>query len=395
MRLALILESLDPARGGAETSVTEMARALAALGIDVTILTAAPPPHEIPGVTIFPLAAGGATKLARTRSFIDLAERTLRLHRFDVVHAITPIPSADVYQPRGGTYRETIERSLAVHRNPLVRAVKRLGRALNARQRYLLRVERDLLTRTPTPPFVAAVSDYVRRQVLAEFSVPEDRIRVVFNGVDIEPLPADKAAAARAALRAELGLQADTPLLLFLAHNFKLKGLAAAIRALLLLSAPGTQHSALAPSSAPVPPFPRSHDPTLLVAGRDNPAPYHRLAARLGVAGRVRFLGPGRRPAELYAAADLLVHPTFYDPCSRVVLEAVCCGLPAITTRWNGACEVLPPHAVIDDPADARALADAIATCLGAGAPRAANPALRERLSTRRHAQELAVLYNV
>lgn len=379
MRLALILESLDPARGGAETSVSEMARALAALGIDVTILTAAPPPQPIPGVTIFPLAAGGTTKLARTRSFIDLAERTLRLHRFDVVHAITPIPSADIYQPRGGTYRATIERSLAVHRNPLVRAVKRLGRSLNARQRYLLRIESELLTRTPNPPFVAAVSDYVRRQVLAEFPLPEDRVRVIFNGVDIEPLSEREAAAARESLRAVIGLPADTPLLLFVAHNFKLKGLATAIRAL-----------------AAVPTFPHSHLPTLVVAGRDNPAPYRRLAARLGVADRVRFLGPGRRPAELYAAADLLVHPTFYDPCSRVVLEAVCCGLPAVTTRWNGAAEVLAADAVIDDPADSAALAAAIATNLALArrdAALTATPAFRERVSTKRHIQELITLF--
>ena len=42
-----------------------------------------------------------------------------------------------------------------------------------------------------------------------------------------------------------------------------------------------------------------------------------------------------------YFAADFLVHPTFYDPCSLVVLEALACGLPIITTRYNGASELL------------------------------------------------------
>ena len=41
-----------------------------------------------------------------------------------------------------------------------------------------------------------------------------------------------------------------------------------------------------------------------------------------------------------YAAADLYVHPTFYDPCSLVVLEAAACGLPIITSRYNGAAEL-------------------------------------------------------
>ena len=38
-----------------------------------------------------------------------------------------------------------------------------------------------------------------------------------------------------------------------------------------------------------------------------------------------------------YFAADFLVHPTFYDPCSLVVLEALACGLPVLTSRLAGA----------------------------------------------------------
>ena len=48
-----------------------------------------------------------------------------------------------------------------------------------------------------------------------------------------------------------------------------------------------------------------------------------------------------REMRNAYFAADFLVHPTFYDPCSLVVLEALACGLPVITTRANGASELL------------------------------------------------------
>src|SRR5438105_3144986 len=71
------------------------------------------------------------------------------------------------------------------------------------------------------------------------------------------------------------------------------------------------------------------------------------------IVNSVQFLGPRRDMLYCYFAADFLVHPTFYDPCSLVVLEARACGLPVITSCYNGASELLsPPHDgyVIDDP---------------------------------------------
>src|SRR5262249_41959000 len=71
-----------------------------------------------------------------------------------------------------------------------------------------------------------------------------------------------------------------------------------------------------------------------------------------------------------YFAADFLVHPTFYDPCSLVVLEALACALPVITTRVNGASELLHPLQegyVIDDPHDHEHLAWCLAQLLEPG----------------------------
>ncbi|MGD9713076.1 MAG: glycosyltransferase family 4 protein, partial [Thermomicrobiales bacterium] len=107
------------------------------------------------------------------------------------------------------------------------------------------------------------------------------------------------------------------------------------------------------------------------IAGKSEPQSFERLARCLGVERRVRFLGYCSDMRDAYFAADLLVHPTFYDPCSNVVLEALACGLPVVTTRYNGAAELMQPipgereaHAegyVIDDPHDH----DRLALCLG------------------------------
>ena len=75
--------------------------------------------------------------------------------------------------------------------------------------------------------------------------------------------------------------------------------------------------------------------------------------------------------APYYGAADAYVHPTWYDPCSLVVLEALAAGLPVLTTRFNGASELMDGQGagpVLDAPRPVAALADALARLLDAEA---------------------------
>jgi UDP-glucose:(heptosyl)LPS alpha-1,3-glucosyltransferase len=125
--------------------------------------------------------------------------------------------------------------------------------------------------------------------------------------------------------------------------NYRLKGLEPLLRAVALLPADSPFH--------------------LVVAGSPDTTAFERLARRLKIAERVRFIGYCPDMRNSYFAADFFVHPTFYDPCSLVVLEALACGLPVITTRYNGAAEVMhPPREgfVIDDPHDLDQLAGAM-----------------------------------
>ena len=116
----------------------------------------------------------------------------------------------------------------------------------------------------------------------------------------------------------------------------------------------------------------------IAVVGHPEFAAYRRLAESLGVADRVIFLGFRAAPKDAYFAADFLVHPTFYDPCSLVALEALACGLPVLTTQYNGAAELLtvPDNGlVVDDPHDAAELGGAIARVANADYLRAASGA--------------------
>ena len=376
MRVAIVQEHIAVARGGAETSTFEMARRLGELGLEVSIVhrlaTSAPPSDPL--VRFLPVPVRAVTRAGQTFQFVQGAQRLCREQRFDIVHAVTPCLCANVYQPRGGTYAETISRSTAMC-GPWLRAVKRIGRRFNVRQQFLRRMEETLLRKYGGCVFVAALSEYVRRQVLslAASQFPAERVRVVFNGVEAGAVRGEE----RPGLRSELGLEDARRVVLFVAHNFKLKGL----RELLRETAAGRS------------------DWVVVVAGRGDSRPYERLAHRLGVAQRVRFAGTSTPVASWYATADVLAHPTWYDPCSRVVLEALSLGLPVVTTRYNGAAEIMEPgrHGVVlDEPDDISGLAGGIETCLQHAvrtACQADAPRMSAQLSMARHARELKALY--
>src|SRR5262249_54752292 len=109
--------------------------------------------------------------------------------------------------------------------------------------------------------------------------------------------------------------------------------------------------------------LPRREPFKLVVIGHPRTEAYQRLARRLKASDRVVFAGFHADPRGAYFGADLLVHPTFYDPCSLVVLEAQACGLPVVTTRYNGAAELLDVGSdglVVKDPHDREELSAAL-----------------------------------
>ena len=136
-----------------------------------------------------------------------------------------------------------------------------------------------------------------------------------------------------------------------------------------------------------------------LVIGKGDTLSWHGLAARLGLTDVLTFTGPSNRVRKIFHAGDVLVHPTYYDPCSRVVLEGMTAGLPCVTTRLDGASEMIEDGKngyVLEDPGDVTLLADRVLalrddrlrTALGGAAQ-----AVADRVSMGRHASEMLTLY--
>jgi UDP-glucose:(heptosyl)LPS alpha-1,3-glucosyltransferase len=310
MQVALVLEHLDPLRGG-----------LVERGHEVHAVASGFAPEAVGCGFITHRVAEEKSRVANAAAL----ERAVRALGVDVVHDMGCGWRADVLHPHGGSPRAHFEHNLL--RIPRWR---RITFWREKRYRETEEIERRQLA---SGALIVCVSEMVRRHFLQRGVAPK-RLRVIRNGVDAARFSPEKCGPLRAEMRGKLGL-ADRTAFLLVAHNLQLKNAAAAIRAVAHLP-----------------------DARLVVVGSRKAERAQKLAHRLGV--DVCFIGPVADTLPYYAAADVCVHPTWYDPCSLVTLEAMACGLPVVTTRFNGAAEMLPDAArdfVLDDPADADALA--------------------------------------
>jgi glycosyltransferase involved in cell wall biosynthesis len=79
----------------------------------------------------------------------------------------------------------------------------------------------------------------------------------------------------------------------------------------------------------------------LVIVSPSPPAPYLELVREMNLERRVHFCPATPDVEQYYAAADLFLFPTLYEPFGMVILEAMACGLPVITSRAAGAGELI------------------------------------------------------
>lgn len=345
LRIALVVLHADPARGGAERYTLDLARSLTdELGMDARVIAtsfgdvALEPEHRVH------LPVSGPTRAGRYRSFVRQLAAHLQHARYDVVHAMLPVPPGfcHVYHPHAG-----VEAS----------GRRALMSVTNPRRALFIQTERRLL-RSPTPPIVPTLSQYLEDELRRQYpSLPADRTPRLFNAVDLERYRPDGPTADRA----ELGARHEGDLVaLFVGNDWERKGLHTPLAALQEL-----------PSRV-----------RLAVVGEDRPRvmdSFRRLAGDFRVADRVTFLGKRSDLPSLYRAADVLVHHSRHDPCSLATLEALASGLPVLGGRRDGAMEMVEDdvHGAVLQPDGGQAAIDAMATRLR----ELLDPTVRQRMS--------------
>ncbi len=378
MHVAVVIERFAPQAGGNEKSTAQIVDELTARGCRVTVITGAMIDQDAPShAAVIAMGERRLKSALQLRRFARWAQDRLNELEPDVSLSVTMAVPADVIQPRGGTVRETLERNIALRGAAAARAAKRVSLKLSPKQQLLLALERRCLA-DPRVKRIVAVSDYVVRQLDRHYGIRDDRVVVIPNASTMPDADDAQRAAWRDSVRTAFSVPDEAVVYLFAAVNPRLKGVRTLIDATRLL-------------------IDRGSAPIVLLAGSTSYALQRRAAAR-GVRDAVRFVGPTQQMPALYAAADVTVLPTFYDPSSKVVLESLMAGVPAISTAFNGASDFIAPPAgprrgrVIDDPADAEALAQAMAELADPQARQAcarATAGLSSRLSMRCHVDAL------
>jgi glycosyltransferase involved in cell wall biosynthesis len=323
--------------------------------------------------SVLPLGRRGRGRAALEHFVADVG-RELERGSFDVSHAMLPVPSADIYQPRGGSLPRLRLANLQ-RRTGLARLLAEWGYRFNRHRRLLAALERRVAN---DPDITILPGSKLVADEFARFYGRRENVRVVFNAAEAPPPELSERAAWRREVRKQLALADDEPLFLSIANNFRLKGGPELLSAFSEWGKPGK----------------------LLLVGDTKGLSASAQAAQSPAAERCVFLPPTSDIFRYYAAADAVVLLSWQDACSRVILEATRWGIPSLTTRRNGACEVLEGGAgvVVDSPRDTAGIL--------AGLDRLADPAERAKmaelcrlqydfLGIARHVEELEQVYRL
>ncbi len=339
MRLAIIRQQYTP-QGGAERFFEGALEALLERNVAITLYTREWPQTHLQLIEPHICDPAYVGALSRDWGFARAVGRAIGAAKMNLVQSYERVLTCDVYRPSDGVHATWLEERLKD-----APATLKLRVALSPWHRYTLAMERRLFA-SPWLRAVLCNSKMVRDDIRARFGLADDRLPVIYTGVDAEAFsPALREH--REPLRARYRIPKDATTFLLVGSGFRRKGVPAAIKALAELPAP-------------------AH---LIVVGDDRQGDrYKRMAREAGVRERITFAGAQADVSPFYGAADAFVFPTIYDAFPDAAMEAMASGLPVVTSTRSGAAELVDEHAAgfVCDSRDVAALAAYMRTLLDA-----------------------------
>jgi UDP-glucose:(heptosyl)LPS alpha-1,3-glucosyltransferase len=328
LKIALVRRGYSPS-GGAEAYLKRLAHGIIEAGHEVQLIATDEWPHDQWQYGTIRRLRGKAVA-----AFADELEQIRPQLDCDILFSLERVWSCDVYRAGDGVHRAWLAR-----RRRFEIPLKHFVQAVSRKHRDLLQLEESLFGKRNAGRVILA-SQMVTDEIVDFYGYPVDRIDLVRNGVPLGQFRFDPDL--RKKSRSELKLKPDQIALLFAGSGWERKGLLFAIEAMAIC---------------------KNRNLLLLVAGRGNARWYKTRRFLFWRDDSVRFVGELADLRPVYAAADIFILPTIYDAFSNACLEALACGLPVITTRFNGFSDIIEDSingSIIDNPANLIGLRDAI-----------------------------------
>jgi len=331
LKIALVHKRLD-LKGGTERDLYQTAEGLRDRGHQVHLFCSeygVPTPRGTIGHTI-PVVRLGRT--LRLWSFALAAPRIIKNQRCDVVVSFGRLLSQDILRSGGGTHRGFLLR-MGQQRG----VWRRLRQRLSPYHQSLLRIERKQFSDGHFKK-VIAVSDEVKCDIERHYRVENDKIEVLYNGVDAQRFHPARRTQVREIQRARWKVPNQSPLVLFVGSGFARKGLD---RLIAIWNRPPLTHV------------------YLMVAGDDGRMGHYQNWAKSVAGERILFVGRQDDIETYYAMADLVALPALQEAFGNVVLESLASGVPVVVSQEVGAGAVLTGclrQGVVEDAGDSTQL---------------------------------------
>ena len=321
-KIALAIENFSKHKGGAESYAVSLASTLAEHGWETHLFgqnwDGEPHTAVFHRIKIPKLLPSWAKMIL----FALKHKKMVKSQAFDVILGFGNTIYMNVYQSHGGVHRFSTARKLYTEKNIFLRSIKRLLIVFSLKDKVRNWIESAPFRLDPKPKIIA-ISLMIKKDFTSFYHINEKEIKVIYNGIDTTKYNIELKERLRGSIRQQLRITDNDIAFLFISYDLKKKGIVPLIEAAAKLKKLNFTNFKL-----------------VVVGERPYPLLLKRVK-RLSLENTVIFTGPTKTPEDYYANCDVLVLPTFYDACSLVVMEAMACGLPAITTIYNGAAGII------------------------------------------------------
>ncbi len=191
---------------------------------------------------------------------------------------------------------------------------------------------------------IIAVSNFTKKSIMDAYGIPQDKIHVVYNGIELEKAPFTEKELEETKKRFSIP---DKPIILFVGRiNDPRKGLDLLVEAYTKVL--------------------EKIDATLLVVGSGDRTNISRYAEKNGIRDRIIFTGfvDDITLKKCYAICDVYACPSRLEGFGLTILEAIAYNKPIVATRVGAIPEIMGEHGILVDPENVGALSEAIISTL-------------------------------